>query len=133
MKVDEGDVLTFRSYSLSNTLYLSLSLYAIFLYLTILALSEKICTQRCIPSLRVSAKGRLPVLHTFLSDFCEGWRETCPSKVRYLPTLNLFCPISPNLHPTLHTFLSDFCEGSPSNTAYFPFGFLRRLARDLSL
>ena len=98
MKVDEGDVLTFRSYSLSNTLYLFLSLYTISLYLTILTLSGQFCTQHCILS--------------FL-DFCEGWRETCPSKVRYLPILNLILP-----YPS---------ESAP-NTAYYPFGFLRRVA-----
>ncbi len=77
----------------------------------------------CILSLRISAKDPYPTLHTFLSDFCEGYSKCCfdseTGSYHHIPAQHciLSFRISAKGHlPTLHTL---------------PFGFLRRLMKKI--
>ena len=72
----------------------------------------------CILPLQVSAKDPYPTLHTFLSDFCEGYSKCCfdseTGSYHHISAQHCILPlrVSAKGHlPTLHTFLSDFCEG----------------------
>jgi hypothetical protein len=77
----------------------------------------------CILSLRISAKDPYPTLHTFLSDFCEGYSKCCfdseTGSYHHISAQHCILPlrVSAKGHlPTLHTL---------------PFGFLRRLMKKI--
>ncbi len=77
----------------------------------------------CILSLRISAKDPYPTLHTFLSDFCEGYSKCCfeseTGSYYHISAQHCILPlrVSAKGHlPTLHTL---------------PFGFLRRLMKKI--